>query len=173
MTPPRKLAIIALAITAAAHADIAAYLQNIAAGSAIESALYKIVNLGPTAIPLLRPPRETRPELDKLPNTPELHRIRALEAERALDFAAAEAAWKQHADPTALADFHHRRARPMRGSQRSRCRIPPEDCAASSPARGCREWILWRRFEGIGGGGVAAAVPQAGEWARYGAFNPV
>jgi hypothetical protein len=52
-------------------------------------------------VPILRPPAETRPALTTLisgaPRDAMLYRLRAQEAEVALDFVAAEADWKAYA----------------------------------------------------------------------------
>ena len=75
-------------------------------------------------VPILLPPAETRPALTNLisraPDDAMLYRLRAQEAEVALDFVAAEADWKSYAQHTSdsyagqieLADFYHRRIRP-------------------------------------------------------------
>src|SRR5580704_15744013 len=99
------------------------WVQHIPAGPAI-AALFESVPMpgGPTQI--LRPPGEARPALTSLitnaPRDAALYRLRAQEAEVALDFTAAEADWKacvplasdRYSAQLDLADFYHRRARP-------------------------------------------------------------
>ena len=72
-----------------------------------------------------RPPPETRPALGDLikaqPKNADLYSLRALEDEQQLDFTAAESDWKKYAESAsskdagqfALADFYHRRVRPL------------------------------------------------------------
>ncbi len=95
------------------------WLQHAVAGSPVEAALYRAMALPGVEVLFPRLPRESASELSKLiaDGTPEagLYRLRALQEERALDFAAAEADWKTFAGSghsagmLALADFYHRR----------------------------------------------------------------
>jgi hypothetical protein len=99
------------------------WVQHIPSGPAI-AALFRSVRMPGGAVPVRRPPSETRPALTSLissaPRDAMLYRLRAREAELALDFAAAEADWKayvQNASDTypahiELADFYHRRMQP-------------------------------------------------------------
>ena len=116
---PRSIgiALTLVVATAAARADLPAWLQHIAAATQAEAALYRAMQL-PGAMPLYpRPPREATEELAKLAPTSELYALKAQSEEAALDPQAAEADWKLHAstakDPVqatlALADFYHRR----------------------------------------------------------------
>ena len=101
------------------------WLQNTEAGTAVESALYRLMALPTGDVLYRRPPQESRPELNKLLTaaSPEaaLYSLRALQNEQALDFIAAEKDWKlwvDHApDHTAaeldLAAFYGRRLRPQ------------------------------------------------------------
>lgn len=97
--------------------------KNVEANSAIEAALYKWMPVGTGKVLGPRPPKEAVPLLSALIQkqpTAELYSLRALNEEAALDFAAAEADWKKHAENSedrvagelALADFYHRRVRP-------------------------------------------------------------
>jgi tetratricopeptide (TPR) repeat protein len=112
---------IALALASAAflaRAELAPYLQHIDAASRLESVFFKITGR--------RPPSETRPALTNLiasaPNDADLYSLRALEAERQLDFAAAEEDWRKYAElaadkfagNTGLAGFYHRRLEPAK-----------------------------------------------------------
>jgi hypothetical protein len=104
------------------HGELAPWVQHIAAGTAIQ-ALFSAVNMPGGAVPILRPPAETRPSLTKLiagaPGDAQLFRLRAQEDEVALDFVAAEADWKTYAVKATdryeaeieLADFYQRRIR--------------------------------------------------------------
>jgi len=77
------------------------------------------------AVLFRRPPAETRPALGELinaqPRNADLYSLRALEDEQQLDFSAAESDWKEYVENAsgktdaqiALADFYHRRVRPL------------------------------------------------------------
>ncbi len=114
-----------LAFTLAARADLARWVQDIDAASALRSVFFRSVILPSGPVTVRRPPRETREELTKLlatkPKDADWLALRAREAEQQLDFAAAEADWKQHARSSsspaagrlALADYYHRRNQPL------------------------------------------------------------
>jgi len=97
-------------------------VQHIPSGRAI-AALFRTVPMPGGAVPVLRPPAEARPALTAMiaaaGSDVALYRLRAHEAELALDFAAAETDWKvcvdRASDPYAarieLADFYRRRLR--------------------------------------------------------------
>ena len=120
----RLAAVLMISCTFLIRGELAPLVQHIPAGPAI-AALFRSVPMPGGAVPALRPPAETRPALTNLiagaPRDAMLYRLRAQQDEMALDFAAAEADWKnyaQHApDPytarTELADFYHRRNRPV------------------------------------------------------------
>lgn len=103
--------------------ELEPWVQHLASKQAI-AALFRTVTMPGGAVPILRPPRETRPAINNLlssdPRESMLYRLRAQEAEAALDFDAAEADWKAYAQRAAdrytaqieLADFYHRRIRP-------------------------------------------------------------
>ncbi len=103
--------------------ELAPLVQHLPSGPAI-AALFRSVFMPGGAVPILLPPAETRPALTKLisgaPRDAALYRLRAQQAEMALDFAAAEADWKAYAQRASdryaaqieLADFYHRRIRP-------------------------------------------------------------
>ncbi len=97
------------------RAELTRWAENIDAGNRLENVFFRGT--------VRRPPGETRSDLSKLiaasPSDAELYSLRALEAEQALDFAAAEADWKKYIEVAkdkgaariALADFYHRRLR--------------------------------------------------------------
>ncbi len=117
-----RLSFIALALAAGAalRADFGVWLQNIASSSPFDAVLFRNVNLPSGQVQLRRPPKETRPELARMPVTAEAMYLRAREAELQLDFANAEANWKKYAELTPdksaanveLADHYNRRLRP-------------------------------------------------------------
>ena len=108
---------------ARARAELNQWVQNLEAKSAAEAAFFRSMWMPGGDIFGLRPAKETRPELGKLiaasPSDSDLVALRAMEDERDLDFAAAEADWKQGASlakdraagQIALAEFYHRRLR--------------------------------------------------------------
>lgn len=99
-------------------------LENIEKGSALETVFYRMMDMPGGSVAYLRPAKETRPALSQLiqqsAGDANLYMLRALEDERQLDFAAAEADWKSHVDHSTdkggaqgqLADFYERRLRP-------------------------------------------------------------
>ena len=104
--------------------ELEPWVQHTPAGPVI-AALFRNVAMPRGNVPILLPPSEARPALNKLisgtPGDAILYRLRAQEAEVALDFAAAETDWKTYAAnamdrynaQVELADFYHRRARPQ------------------------------------------------------------
>src|SRR5690348_8324873 len=77
------------------------WIENVPAGSAIESALFRAMQLPGGEVLFRRPPGESVPalsELQKTQNDAALLSLRALEEEQALNFAAAESDWKAWAD---------------------------------------------------------------------------
>jgi tetratricopeptide (TPR) repeat protein len=104
--------------------ELEPWVQHTPAGPAI-AALFRNVPMPRGNVPILLPPSEVRPALTKLissaPGDAMLYRLRAQEAEVALDFAAAETDWKTYAadapdhynGQVELADFYHRQARPQ------------------------------------------------------------
>jgi hypothetical protein len=101
------------------------WVQTLRNDAAIQHALFRPMAMPSGAVDVRRPPSETRPELSKLiatqPSNAELRRLRASEAELAMDYIAAEADWREYARlaadhagaAIALADFYHRRLRPL------------------------------------------------------------
>lgn len=114
----------ALGLAAAFSSTLSGWLRNAVAGSPVESALYRAMQLPGGAFFFRRSPREVRPALTELiaKNQAEgsLWQLRALEDEQALDFSAAERDWKtwtekapdKAAAELELADFYERRLRP-------------------------------------------------------------
>ncbi|PYP91831.1 MAG: hypothetical protein DMG65_05885 [Candidatus Angelobacter sp. Gp1-AA117] len=101
------------------------WIKNIRAHSPVDSAIFRSVPLPGGEITIRRPPSEAIPALTELiktqPHPEDLYSLRALEEEQALDFTAAEADWKLYLEHSssraqaqlALADFYHRRHRPL------------------------------------------------------------
>ena len=132
------------------------WVQHTPSGGTI-AALFRSVTMPGGTVPVLRPPAEARPALTAMiaaaPGDAALYRLRAHEAEVALDFAAAEIDWKacvdKASDPYAarieLADFYHRRLR-------SRDELAALTAAASAPddplqpATAQRGWQAYERM---------------------------
>jgi predicted Zn-dependent protease len=103
--------------------ELEPWVQHLPAGRGMAALLHTVPMPG-GPIPILRPPSESRPALTRLiagaPRDAPLYRLRAQEAEVALDFAAAESDWRTYAQSAndrygaqlELADFYHRRMRP-------------------------------------------------------------
>jgi Flp pilus assembly protein TadD len=121
----RRLTLVAVGLCALAlHAELGEWIQHLAVESGLQRVFFRTVSLPAGPVEARRPPAETRPELTELiaarPTSAELYRLRASEAELALDFTAAEADWRKYAQldadhaagNLALADFYHRRLRP-------------------------------------------------------------
>ena len=144
--------------TLAARADLREWVQNLEATSPVMAVFFRSMTLPAGPVLFRVPPRETRPGLTKLmaaaPTNADLVALRAREAESQLDFAAAQTDWKRYAElaadrgagDLALADFYHRRLRPLD-------EIKALDAAAQAPApkddrlKPAREQRPWRAFE--------------------------
>ncbi len=136
------------------------WMRNVEAETTIEAALFRAMPLPGGAVLFRRPPAETRPALGELikaqPRNADLYSLCALEDEQQLDFHAAESDWKKYAENAsdkttaqiALADFYHRRVRPMD-------EIKVLSAVASAPADSSDALIApieqksWRAFERI------------------------
>ncbi|HEY6969896.1 MAG TPA: tetratricopeptide repeat protein [Candidatus Angelobacter sp.] len=123
-----RLILLLLAVSSAvlaAWASMPLWMQGIDARSVLDTVIFRTVPLPGGSVTIRRPPAETIPALGTMiksePHPEELYSLRALEEEQALDFTAAELDWKSYlqtspnkpAAQLALADFYHRRHRPM------------------------------------------------------------
>ena len=135
------------------------WLQHTPAGPAI-SALFRTVSMPGGDVSIPRPPAEARPALTAQiaarADDAALYRLRAHEAEIALDFAAAEADWRTYAarasDPYAahieLADFYHRRMLPNEElAALTAAAAAPDD--PLQPARAQRGWQAFERMAAL------------------------
>ena len=143
-----------------ARGALPSWIRNIEAGTEIEAAFFRAMSLPGGAVLFRRPPSETRPALSELikaqPKNADLYSLRALEDERQLDFSAAESDWKMYADSAsakitaqiALAEFYHRRARPLDEIKVLAviAKAPPE---ASEELTASAEQQSWRAFDRI------------------------
>ena len=158
------LAAVALIIGGAflLRAELESWLQHVPAGPAL-AALFRSVPMPGGAVSIALPPAQSRPALTKLISAAQhdamLYRLRAQEAEMALDFAAAETDWKSYAQAAAdrygalieLADFYHRRMQP-------RDEIAALSAAAAAakddpllPATAQRAWVAFERMAAVAG----------------------
>jgi len=145
------------AVGVRARADLAPWMQDVVSGSAIETALYRVMSLPGVKVLYPRPPAEARGQVDALvkskPDDAQLYALRAHVEEQALDFAAAEQDWKAFAAKDTdkadgamqLADFYQRR---VEGPQE----IAALQQAAAVPAQGNEKFVAadqqraWQAF---------------------------
>ena len=138
----------------AIRGDLQPEVQHIPVGPAI-NALFGDVPMHGGSVPILRPPSETRPALTNLiatsPKDAMLYRLRAQEAEVALDFVAAEADWKTYAESAAdrygvrieLADFYHRRNQP----RDEIAALTAAAAAKDDPLQPATAQLAWQAFD--------------------------
>ena len=171
----------ALAVPVTAYATFPDWLQHIVGASAVESALYRAMQLPVVQALYPRPPKEAAGELTKLiagkAGDAALYALRARADEQALEEGAAEADWKlyvAHAgDPVAakleLADFYQRRL------------MVPQEIAvlrevAAAPAMATEAYIepgaqrSWLAFERILGAIYAQGLPASETASTFNAF---
>jgi tetratricopeptide (TPR) repeat protein len=139
------------------------WIRNAEARTEIEAVFFRLMPLPGGEVLFRRPPRETRPALGELikkqPKDAELYCLRALEDEQQLDFAAAESDWKLYADNSsnksaaqiALADFYHRRLRPVDEIKAlsAAAGAPADTSERFIPAPEQRSWLAFERVFGI------------------------
>ena len=107
------------------HANLTTWAQNVAAGTGIEAALFRLMDVPGGAVQGRRTPAESRQALgvllDKNAQNSSLYAMRAREDERAMDYKGAEVDWRRSAelagDPVAgmlaLANYYRRRNEPQ------------------------------------------------------------
>jgi tetratricopeptide (TPR) repeat protein len=164
-------------VTGAAGA-LPSWLRHVEARSVLEAVFFRAMALPGGDVLYRRPPKETRAALSELlqkqPQSAELYSLRALEDEQQLDFTAAENDWKQYvansaAKPVAqlaLADFYHRRLRPLDEIQALSlvATTPPE---ASESLIAPAQQRSWQAFERIFGIIQAQGLPKDVSVAQY------
>lgn len=166
---------------AAARGELREWVENVEATGRLGEVFFRPVALPSGTVAARRPPQETRAALTELiaagPADAELVALRAREAEEQLDFVAAEADWKQFAqlavDPAAghlaLADFYHRRLRPLE-------EVPALALAAQAPPPASERLVpvpqqrSWRAFQRIFSVIEAHALSPAVSTAQYRAW---
>jgi len=154
------LALVCVAVGAmAARAALPEWAQNIELHSLAEAAIFRSIGLPGGTVTIKRPPAETVPSLAELvkqhPQQADLYSLKALEEEQKLDFAAAEADWKQYLQQSqdkfpaqvALADFYHRRHRPQDevAALSAAARMPSPAAEKLTPASEQRSWLAFER----------------------------
>jgi tetratricopeptide (TPR) repeat protein len=109
----------------AARGNLVDWLQNLEGNGRFEMIFFRVISLPAGPLTIRRLPAESRRTLDELvakaPNDAELYLMRARADEEQLDFTAAEADWQKYAQLASakvdvqlqLADFYHRRVRPL------------------------------------------------------------
>lgn len=161
-----------------AFAELPYWIRNIEARSALEAVFFRMMSLPEGAVAFRRPPHETRPALGELikndSKNAELYSLRALEDEQDLDFAAAEADWKGYVERSsdkagaelALADFYHRRVRPLDEIKTLSlvASAPPVAAEKLTPVPEQRSWQAFERIFGII---QAQALPKEISIAQY------
>jgi tetratricopeptide (TPR) repeat protein len=181
----RILVVAASLVAISAFAELPSWMRNTEAGSAIEAAFFRMMSLSGGTVSFRRPPSETRPALGDLikaqPRNGELYSLRALEDEQQLDFVAAESDWKAYlansSDKTgaqlALADFYHRRLRPLEEIKAVSLVANAPDTTAEklTPPAQQRSWQAFERIFGViqaQGQGKDVSIAQYRAWiARY------
>lgn len=146
-----------------AKGELPFWIRNIEARTEIERAFFRAMALPYGEVLYRRPPVETRSALSELirqkPNAAELYSLRALEDERQLDFVAAEKDWQLYAEKAAnklaaklqLADFYHRRLRPLDEivTLRAVADVPADAREKYTEVAEQRSWTAFERIFGI------------------------
>jgi tetratricopeptide (TPR) repeat protein len=167
------------------RAEIPEWVQHIVARSGVEAAFFRQMLIPGGEIAVEQPPEEVRPELSKLiaaqPTDADLYSLRALEAERQLDFVTAETDWQKYlqlaqdkpAAALTVADFYHRRIQPQKeiGTLAIVASAPAPASEKVSPPPQQRSWRAFERIQAIiqeQALGPEIAIVQYRAWiARY------
>ena len=146
-----------------AWAELPAWIPNTEARSTLEAVFFRAMALPGGEVLHRRPPSETRPALRELitqqPKDARLYSLLALEDEQQLDFTAAEADWKRYLGASAdkaeaqlsLADFYHRRLRPLDeiAVLTGVANAPSSAAEKLTPAANQKSWQAFERIFGI------------------------
>jgi predicted Zn-dependent protease len=165
----------------AAYGELPSWIRNIEANTAVEAAFFRMMSLPAGAVAFRRPPNETRPALADLikaqPSNAELYSLRAREDEQQLDFNAAESDWKayvansseKNAAQLALADFYHRRVRPL-DEIKTLSLVAATAAPASEKLTTATQQQSWLAFERVFGVIQAQGLPKDTSIAPYRAW---
>lgn len=171
-----------LGAAAAFSSTLGGWLRHAVAGSAVEAALYRAMELPGGRFLFPRPPSEARPELNALiekhASEASLWQLRALEDEQTLDFKAAERDWKmfvkkapnKSAAEMELADFYGRRLQPQNELTvlESVGRAPASAQERFTPSADQQQWKAWERAVRVT---EHYALPKAVEERVYGGWE--
>ena len=161
-----------------ARGDLVEWLQNLESNGRFEAVFFRSLTLLGGPVSVRRPPGEARSALNDLvsksPHDPELYRMRARAGEAQLDFAAEEADWQKYAQlapdkadaQLQLADFYHRRVRPLDEVKAlaAAAQAPTLPAEKLRPANQQRAWQAFERsFEVI----RLQALPEALSLQQY------
>jgi tetratricopeptide (TPR) repeat protein len=161
-----------------ARGDLVEWLQNLESNGRFEAVFFRSITLLGGPVSVRRPPGEARNALNDLvsksPHDPELYRMRARAGEAQLDFAAEEADWQKYAQlapdkadaQLQLADFYHRRVRPLDEVKAlaAAAQAPTLPAEKLQPANEQRGWQAFERsFEVI----RLQALPEALSLQQY------
>jgi tetratricopeptide (TPR) repeat protein len=153
------------------------WMQHVVGASTIEAALYRGMEIPGAQAMYPRPPKQASGELAgliaKSPDEAQLYSLRALEAEQALDFTAAEADWKTFAAKSKdgvggtleLADFYHRRLRPA--DEAATLMVVAKAPDAGNPYSSPDSERSWQAFERLLALAADQALPDATVQATY------
>ena len=142
------------------RAELERWAQNVEGVGGFDLALFRSVIMPSGVVKARREPGDSRALLDQMaaksPNNAELYLMRARVDEESLDFSAAEADWKKraallpdHAEgELELADFYHRRLRPLAEIKAlsSAAATPSSASDRLLPATGQRSWKAFERI---------------------------
>ena len=176
---------VVLVLALAAHGELDKWVENVESGSKLDGVFFRTFQAGSGTVVGRRTPKETRAELTKLleqtPAEADLISLRALEAEKQLDFASAEDDWTKYVEMSkdrasanlSLADYYHRRLMPREeiAALRAAAALPSADTRTELAAPQQEAWTAFERVvavidEQALGASVAAEHYQA--WvARY------
>jgi tetratricopeptide (TPR) repeat protein len=164
-----------------ARGNLVEWLQNLEGSGRFEAVFFRTVTLLGSPVSVRRLPAEARNALNDLvsksPNDAELYRMRARADQAQLDFTAEEADWQKYAQlapdkvdaQLQLADFYHRRLRPLD-------EIKALAAAAQTPSSPADELLpvnqqrAWQTFERIFEVIRLQALPDTLSIAQYNAW---
>ena len=164
-----------------ARGDLVEWLQNLEGSGRFETAFFRTVTLLGGPVSVLRLPGEARSAMNDLvsksPSDADVYLMRARADEAQLDFAAEEADWQRYAQlapdkadgQLQLADFYHRRLRPLD-------EIKALAAAAQAPSSPADKLLpsnqqrAWQTFERIFGVIRLQALPDTLSIAQYNAW---
>jgi tetratricopeptide (TPR) repeat protein len=143
-----------------AHASLPRWMQDAVSSSAIENALYRVMEIPGVKALHARPPKEAAGELSALigksSKQADLYSLRAMEEEQALDFPAAESDWKKYSQVAQdragaqleLADYYHRRLQTAE-ELKALTRVGSTPASANEEYVASAEQRSWKAFERI------------------------